>query len=87
MLTHIFNGLINFQIISQHMALLKAVTGALCSRLTRSSLIVQSLAKPLLLTAPASSFHSSVVLRDLSEFFEHEKFRGEKTIRVGREWR
>ena len=39
------------------------------------------------MTAPASSFHSSVVLKDLSEFFEIEKFRGEKTIRVGREWR
>ena len=71
------------------MALLKAVTGALSSALTQSSrkIILQSVGRPLLLTAPASSLHSSVVLRDLSEFFEHEKFRGEKTIRVGREWR
>ena len=71
------------------MALLKAVIGALSSRLTRSSpkIIAQCVARPLFLTVPASSIHSSVVLRDLSEFFEHEKFRGEKTIRVGREWR
>ena len=71
------------------MALLKAVTGALSSALTRSSgkIILQSVARPLVLTSPASSFHSSVALRDLSEFFENEKFRGEKTIRVGREWR
>ena len=71
------------------MALLKALTGALSSTLTRSSpkIILQSVVRPLLVTAPVSSFHSSVVLRDLSEFFEHEKFRGEKTIRVGREWR
>jgi len=34
-----------------------------------------------------ASIHCSAVRMDLSEFFEVEKFRGEKTVRVGREWR
>ena len=36
---------------------------------------------------PARQLHLSPITRDLTEFFEVEKFRGEKTIRVGREWR
>jgi len=35
----------------------------------------------------AHNLHCSPVRMDLSEFFEVEKFRGEKQIRVGREWR
>jgi len=34
-----------------------------------------------------SSIHCSSARRDLSEFFEVDKFRGEKAVRVGREWR
>ena len=40
---------------------------------------------------PTRQLHLSPIIRKevqgLSEFFEVEKFRGEKTIRVGREWR
>ena len=68
------------------MGLLKAVTGVVSSTLSRScpSSVLQSVVRPLLFSG--SSLHSSAVVRDLSEFFEIEKFRGEKTIRVGREW-
>jgi len=34
-----------------------------------------------------ASIHCTAVRMDLSEFFEVEKFRGEKVVRVGREWR
>ena len=36
---------------------------------------------------PKSSIHLSPTNLSLEEFFENEKFRGEKTVRVGREWR
>ena len=36
---------------------------------------------------PRATIHTSSALRDLTEFFEVEKFRGEKVVRVGREWR
>ena len=69
------------------MGLLKAVSAVARSAVSLSSppSLVQSVVRPLLFSG--SSFHSSAVFRDLSEFFEIEKFRGEKTIRVGREWR
>ena len=68
------------------MALLKAVTGVVRSVLNRGSpSSLQASVQPLLFSG--TSFHSSAVSRDLNEFFEIEKFRGEKTIRVGREWR
>jgi len=48
----------------------------------------QLLAKPEVSSMVArANIHCSAVRRDLSEFFETEKFRGEKIIRVGREWR
>ena len=68
------------------MGLLKAVSGvvrSVCRSCPNS--VIQSVVRPILFSG--SSFHSSPVFRDLSEFFEIEKFRGEKTIRVGREWR
>ena len=43
--------------------------------------------KPVQFCVQKFKFSSSPAVRSLSEFFEDEKLRGEKTIRVGREWR
>ena len=43
--------------------------------------------KPVQFCVQELKFSSSPAVRSLSEFFEDEKLRGEKTIRVGREWR
>ena len=45
------------------------------------------LSKPLQFNIIRNNLHSSAAVRGLDEFFEVEKFRGEKTVRVGREWR
>ncbi len=34
-----------------------------------------------------ANIHTTNPVKDLKEFFEVEKFRGEKAVRVGREWR
>jgi len=36
---------------------------------------------------PRANIHCTPLRMDLNEFFEIDKFRGEKTVRVGREWR
>jgi len=36
---------------------------------------------------PRVNIHCTPIRMDLNEFFEIDKFRGEKTVRVGREWR
>ena len=43
--------------------------------------------KPVQFCVQELKFSSSSSVRSLSEFFEDEKLRGEKAIRVGREWR
>jgi len=42
---------------------------------------------PLSMRIPRATIHLSPIRRDLYEFFETEKNRGEQTVRVGREWR
>eukprot|EP00092_Neocalanus_flemingeri_P026040 GFUD01028225.1.p1 GENE.GFUD01028225.1~~GFUD01028225.1.p1 ORF type:complete len:279 (+),score=92.17 GFUD01028225.1:53-889(+) len=72
--------------------LVQVVRSSTCQvimRPTSSMLRVgQLLARPDLGNMVArASIHCSAVRRDLSDFFEVEKFRGEKVVRVGREWR
>ena len=45
------------------------------------------ISKPIYLSMNRCQFHTTVNNRGLEEFFEEEKLRGEKAIRVGREWR
>ena len=45
------------------------------------------LSQPLQFSVQKNCFSSTQVNQSLEEFFEVEKFRGEKVIRVGREWR
>merc|ERR1712025_592676 len=43
--------------------------------------------KPLQFILRKCPLHTTALVQAMGEFFEIEKFRGEKTIRVGREWR
>jgi len=45
------------------------------------------ISKPIYFSVNRCQFHTTVNNRGLEEFFEEEKLRGEKAIRVGREWR
>ena len=43
--------------------------------------------RPMQFCVQKCNFSNTSAMLSLSEFFEDEKLRGEKTIRVGREWR
>ena len=51
------------------------------------SKLALDLNKPLQFSLRKCPLHTTAPVQALDEFFEVEKFRGEKTIRVGREWR
>lgn len=53
----------------------------------RVNIFSPDLNKPVQFCVQEFKFSSSSAVRSLSEFFEDEKLRGEKIIRVGREWR
>ena len=54
---------------------------------THANILNPDVHKPVQFCVQQLKFSSSPAVRSLSEFFEDEKLRGEKTIRVGREWR